>query len=328
MTLPIYQRFGYGRFLIDFSYLLSKKENLPGTPEKPLSDLGKISYQSYWKYAVLNQLRNKNVVTIEDISRETGMNVHDIAATLHDLGSFEYVKRDDGSMGYDVTLDASLLSSLRTPKLLTDEEQLKWTPLILPTAIETDRDLQNSCVRIASGPVGPAPLKPPVIKNKTDSGEVIVRPKKRKRRVNKTGYNGRPKRKRKIIKEDDESSQDMDEDSRLTGSIKGPDTESQHSQDDDETTEEEVLDDDDHDGASSTTDKNPVDDVDPVDEQNEEKSEKEEESKQETQNEMCPTNESALSRTPEYKSSPESSEVTCVNEEAVFAEVGQPLLTT
>ena len=33
LTLPPYQRKGYGKFLIAFSYELSKREGRPGTPE-------------------------------------------------------------------------------------------------------------------------------------------------------------------------------------------------------------------------------------------------------------------------------------------------------
>ncbi|SGZ49385.1 CIC11C00000002230 [Sungouiella intermedia] len=97
LTLPIYQRKGYGSLLIDFSYLLSRHEFKFGTPEKPLSDLGLVSYRNYWKVAIAYTLKNihndflKNntskqiVVSLEILSKLTGMKPSDVVVGLEQL---------------------------------------------------------------------------------------------------------------------------------------------------------------------------------------------------------------------------------------------------
>jgi hypothetical protein len=70
------------------SYELSKREGKTGSPEKPLSDLGKISYRSYWTHILYNLLAthdpNRNI-SIRDISTQTGIKAEDIISTLQYL---------------------------------------------------------------------------------------------------------------------------------------------------------------------------------------------------------------------------------------------------
>lgn len=85
MTLPVRQRRGWGNFLIDISFLLSKKEGRVGSPEKPLSDLGLLSYRNYWTLAVFYYLRMApDEVTMDDISRGTAMQLEDIYYVLRE----------------------------------------------------------------------------------------------------------------------------------------------------------------------------------------------------------------------------------------------------
>uniref|UniRef100_V5E440 Histone acetyltransferase n=1 Tax=Kalmanozyma brasiliensis (strain GHG001) TaxID=1365824 RepID=V5E440_KALBG len=85
MTLPVRQRRGWGNFLIDISFLLSKKEGRVGSPEKPLSDLGLLSYRNYWTLAVFYYLRiAPDEVTMDDISRGTAMQLEDIFYVLRE----------------------------------------------------------------------------------------------------------------------------------------------------------------------------------------------------------------------------------------------------
>lgn len=82
LTLPYEQRKGYGKILIDFSYLLSKKDGKIAGPEKPLSDLGLLSYRTYWLEVILEELANSKEITINGLSKKTYITEEDILGTL------------------------------------------------------------------------------------------------------------------------------------------------------------------------------------------------------------------------------------------------------
>ncbi|KAL0490270.1 HAG4 [Acrasis kona] len=128
LTLPPYQRKGYGKLLIAFSYELSKKEEKVGSPEKPLSDLGKLSYRSYWKYVLLDILRkHKGNLSIKDLSKLTSIKPEDIISTLNSLNLLKYWK---GQHIISVTPKIIDDHVKKTSKQEMDIEpsKLHWTP--------------------------------------------------------------------------------------------------------------------------------------------------------------------------------------------------------
>ncbi|KAI7872511.1 acyl-CoA N-acyltransferase [Spinellus fusiger] len=93
LTLPQYQRHGYGKLLIQFSYELSKVEGRAGSPEKPLSDLGLLSYRAYWTDTIVEfLLAATEEVTIEEISLRTSITSQDILHTLQNIGALKYYR--------------------------------------------------------------------------------------------------------------------------------------------------------------------------------------------------------------------------------------------
>lgn len=135
MTMPQYQRQGFGRLLIHFSYLLSRVEGQPGSPEKPLSDLGRISYHSYWKSTMMEYLYNNasDKLSIRKISSDTGIDPHDIAATLQMLSMLKL--KDDGRVVIvkDMTMLEAHMEKVRGSKgrrIELDPDALHWSPLV------------------------------------------------------------------------------------------------------------------------------------------------------------------------------------------------------
>jgi histone acetyltransferase MYST1 len=91
LTLPCYQRKGYGKLMIAYSYELSKREGKLGTPERPISDLGLVSYRSYWVYALLEILsKHRGSVSIQELSDMTKFRTDDIVKTLQAFNLIRY----------------------------------------------------------------------------------------------------------------------------------------------------------------------------------------------------------------------------------------------
>ena len=88
MVLPFHQRKGYGKFLISLSYEFSLIEGRAGTPEKPLSDLGRETYLAWWSQRLIDCIRaHKNdCFTLQDMMRETAITEEDIQWTLEQVG--------------------------------------------------------------------------------------------------------------------------------------------------------------------------------------------------------------------------------------------------
>ncbi|KAG4092179.1 hypothetical protein H8356DRAFT_951224 [Neocallimastix lanati (nom. inval.)] len=122
LVLPPYQRKGYGHFLIEFSYELSKRENKIGSPEKPLSDLGLVGYRTYWQSVLLRIIKNnpKMNFTLRELSLLTSIRHEDIVSTLGSMNMLKYWKGEH--------------SLCVTPKMveefLAEHQNIKLEPMI------------------------------------------------------------------------------------------------------------------------------------------------------------------------------------------------------
>eukprot|EP00243_Klebsormidium_subtile_P006293 TRINITY_DN2644_c0_g1_i1.p1 TRINITY_DN2644_c0_g1~~TRINITY_DN2644_c0_g1_i1.p1 ORF type:complete len:634 (-),score=132.24 TRINITY_DN2644_c0_g1_i1:213-1868(-) len=133
MTLPPYQRNGYGRFLIAFSYELSRKEGKVGTPERPLSDLGQVSFRSYWMRVILETIKEHRAnISVKDISALTAIKTEDIVATLQPLNLIKYWKGQHIISATVKLIDEHLKAIDHQPLPKIESAKLTWTPPASP----------------------------------------------------------------------------------------------------------------------------------------------------------------------------------------------------
>jgi histone acetyltransferase SAS3 len=143
LVLPVHMRRGFGKVLIEFSYLLTKVEKRTGSPEKPLSDMGLVSYRSYWRGVLCRLLlRHQGEEgkascgerpSIVKIAKETGMTPDDIISTLEGL---RFLVRDPITRQYALRLDYDYMREYvekhdkkATIKVLP--QRLCWTPYVM-----------------------------------------------------------------------------------------------------------------------------------------------------------------------------------------------------
>ncbi|CAF3351175.1 unnamed protein product [Rotaria socialis] len=151
-VLPNRQRQGYGRFLIELSYLLSQKERQIGTPERPLSTHGAQTYEAYWKIKIAQQLfsyynKKRDKCKLKDLMNDTGMTIDDIIDTLQNLGILT-MKTNQKPV---IIVDGQQLATIiKTEKIKhahwvsLDSEFVRFTPVLKPMLfIHDENSIEN-----------------------------------------------------------------------------------------------------------------------------------------------------------------------------------------
>ncbi|KAG9238497.1 acyl-CoA N-acyltransferase [Amylocarpus encephaloides] len=144
LTLPQYQRKGYGRLLIQFSYELSKIEGKLGSPEKPLSDLGLLSYRQYWTENMIEILLDINETeekcSIDALAGRLAMTSGDVESTLQALKMQVYLKAEHKIVipTHLIRRHEALREKQKTkPKRTINPELIMWKPPVFPASSRT-----------------------------------------------------------------------------------------------------------------------------------------------------------------------------------------------
>lgn len=105
-------------------------EGRRGTPERPLSDLGKASYLNYWRQIILGELDQcPGTVELNAVADKYGLEPADIVMCLKDAGILE---KQPNTNQYYIYLSPEcrqlLGATLGRPAPLIDPQDLHWLP--------------------------------------------------------------------------------------------------------------------------------------------------------------------------------------------------------
>lgn len=145
LTLPQYQRKGYGKLLIQFSYELSKIEGKLGSPEKPLSDLGLLGYRAYWQEVIVDMLIEREIegtpmMSVEELGQALAMTTNDVLHTLQNLNMLRYSNKN-----HVIVLTDGVVAQREKQKEKEkvkgrrniEPEKLQWRPPVFTAAART-----------------------------------------------------------------------------------------------------------------------------------------------------------------------------------------------
>ena len=129
LVLPHHQRKGYGKLLIDVAYQITIREGAVGSPEKPLSDLGQLSFRSYWTEVLLRTLQaHRGNLSIKELSAVTAIKMEDIISTLQAINCIRFWKGQHVISVAPKIVDDHLAKHYARASLRCEPARLKWQP--------------------------------------------------------------------------------------------------------------------------------------------------------------------------------------------------------
>lgn len=131
------------------SYELSKIEKKVGTPEKPLSDLGKQTYLSFWTEKIVEYIKlviaKGESFTLQDIIDNTAIKYEDMIDALEKVNLIKKVKNEIHICTNKALLD-EIQKKLGQPTIPVLTENLRWYPFDFKYLNQENKDSSRTPV--------------------------------------------------------------------------------------------------------------------------------------------------------------------------------------